>query len=119
MKWQLKRHHEHMLIATLVGLVIVGAAGVAVTPTQAAGSTIETTARVSGVAWWDTLDVRKWPAFYSRRVGALSPETSVSVERCIPVQQAADWCKVENGTISGWVNSRFLKLSASKTYGDL
>ncbi len=98
-------------VATLAGLVIASAALIAVTPVQAAGYPVDATAKVSGVAWWDVLNVRKWPAPYSQQVGALEPGVWVWVERCILVETGSDWCLVENGHAAGWVNSRYLTLA--------
>ena len=88
---EMTRQHEKLLIAALAGLMIVCAAAFAVTPTLAAGYPVDMTARVSGVDYWDVLNVRKWPAHYSQKTGALEPETYVWVERCIIVENASDW----------------------------
>ena len=66
-------------------------------------------ARVTGVAKWDVLNVRKWPASYSQKTGELAPKVHVWVERCIIAPTGgSDWCLVERGPQRGWVNSRFL-----------
>jgi uncharacterized protein YraI len=116
---EMTRQHEKLLIATLAGLMIVFAAAFAVTPTLAAGYSVDMTARVSGVAEWDVLNVRKWPAHYSQQVGALDPDTYVWVERCIILDNASDWCRVERGETSGWVNSRYLMPIDPYSMGDL
>lgn len=104
----MKRNHEKLLVATLAGLIIAGAAAIAVTPALAAGYTVEGPALVTGVAGWDVLNVRLWPASYSLQTGELAPQTSVWVERCITVANSSDWCLVEQGEQHGWVNSSFL-----------
>ena len=67
---------------------------------------------MTGVKKWDVLNIRKWPASYSQKTGALKPKVHVWVERCIINEDGgSDWCLVERGEQKGWVNSRFLKLS--------
>jgi uncharacterized protein YraI len=106
----MKRHHEGLLIATLAGLVIAGAAAFVVQPAMAEGYDMGVNAQVSGVADWDVLNVRRWPASYSRQVGELDPGEWVYVERCIMADVGADWCLIDSGDQYGWVNSRFLTL---------
>ena len=108
----MKTHHEKLLIAALAGLVIASAATFAIQPAVAAGYHVEGPARVVGVKAWDKLNIRKWPAPYSKKIGALSPHTHVWVERCIENEDGgSDWCLVERGHQKGWVNSRFLELA--------
>lgn len=114
----MNRNQEKLLIATLAGLVIAAAAAFAVTPSFAAGYTVDLTARVSGVASWDVLNVRKWPASYSQKTGALEPEAVVWVERCIIIENASDWCRIERGELGGWVNSKYLTAIAPEDMGD-
>lgn len=104
----MKKNHEQLLIATLCGMVIAAAAGFAVQPAMAAGYNVDQLAQVSGVARWDELNVRKWPAAYSRKVGAFEPGSHVWVERCIEAKAGADWCLVDANDTRGWVNSRYL-----------
>lgn len=105
----MNRTQEKLLVATLAGLIIAGAAAFAVQPALAAGYNVEGPARITGVKHWDTLNVRKWPASYSQQVGELKPRTSVWVERCIIAPQGgSDWCLVEQRHTRGWVNARFL-----------
>lgn len=99
---------EKVLVATLCGAIIAAAAGFAAQPAMAAGYQVETTASVTGVDRWDTLNVRRWPASYSRKVGELNPGVRVWVERCIEVERSADWCLIERNGLEGWVNSRYL-----------
>jgi len=107
----MKPHHEKLLVATLAGMIIVSAAAFAITPASAAGYSVDQKARVTGLAWGDQLNIRKWPAWYSKKTGALQPQAWVWVERCVKVERAADWCKVERGEQQGWVNAGYLTLS--------
>ena len=108
----MQKHHEKLLVATLAGLVIASVAAFAIQPAMAAGYDVESPAHVTGVKHWDVLNVRKWPASYSQKVGELEPKTSVWVERCIIAPQGgADWCLVEVEDTRGWVNSKFLTLA--------
>ena len=107
----MKKHHESLLVATLAGLVIVSAAAFAVTPAHAEGYSVDTKAQVTSVEWWDHLNVRLWPAHYSQKTGELAPNSWVWVERCIVKEGASDWCKIEVGEQSGWVNSSYLTFS--------
>jgi uncharacterized protein YraI len=108
----MNKSHEKLLVAALAGLVIAGAAAFAVSPAIAAGYTVDAPAQVTGVKKWDVLNMRKWPAPYSQKIGALKPKVHVWVERCIINEDGgSDWCLVERGEQKGWVNSRFLKLT--------
>lgn len=105
----MNRHQERLLVATLAGLIIAGAATFAIQPALAAGYDVDGPAQITGVEVWDVLNVRKWPASYSVQVGALEPQTSVWVERCIIAPQGgSDWCLVEQQDTRGWVNARYL-----------
>lgn len=107
----MNKNHEKLLVAALAGLVIASAAAFAIQPAMAAGYDVEAPARVSGVKKWDVLNVRKWPASYSKKVGELEPKSSVWVERCIVAPEGgADWCLIEIQDTKGWANSKFLKL---------
>ncbi len=109
----MKRHHETILVAALAGVIVVGAAAFAVQPAMAAGYTVDERARVTGVADWDVLNVRRWPAAHSRKVGEFEPNTYVWIDRCIINEMGgSDWCLVERGPQRGWVNSRYLSLAA-------
>ncbi|MCW5720211.1 MAG: SH3 domain-containing protein [Devosia sp.] len=104
----MNKAQEKVLVAGLCGLVIAAAAAFAVQPAMAAGYSVDQPAQVSNVARWDKLNVRKWPASYSQKIGAFAPGTHVWVERCIEMDQGADWCRVERGNLQGWVNARYL-----------
>lgn len=105
----MQKSHEKLLVAALAGLVIASAAAFAVQPALAAGYYVDGPAKVTGVKHWDVLNVRKWPASYSRKTGELEPRVHVWVERCIIAEdEGSDWCLVERGPQKGWVNSRFL-----------
>jgi hypothetical protein len=105
-----KKSHEKLLIAALAGLIITAAAALAVQPALAAGYAVESPALISGVADWDVLNVRLWPASHSQKTGELSPDTTVWVERCISFSATSDWCLVEQGDQHGWVNSSYLEV---------
>ena len=108
----MNKTHEKLLVAALAGLVIAGAAAFAVQPAFAEGYDVDQPAQVTGVKKWDVLNMRKWPASYSQKVGALKPKVHVWVERCIVSETGgADWCLVERGNQHGWVNSKFLTLT--------
>jgi len=108
----MNRNQEKLLIATLAGLIIASAAAFAVQPALAAGYQVEGPAKITGVKKWDVLNVRLWPASYSKKVGELKPKTSVWVERCIVAPQGgSDWCLVEQQNLQGWVNAKFLTLA--------
>jgi len=104
----MNKQQEKVLVATLCGLVITAAGAFAVQPAMAAGYPVDQLAQVTGVAHWDQLNVRKWPASYSRQVGAFTPGSHVWVERCIEAETGADWCLVGAQNTTGWVNSRYL-----------
>lgn len=104
----MNKHQEKVLVASLCGLVVVAAGAFAVQPAMAAGYQVDQLAQVTGVARWDSLNVRKWPASYSQKVGAFTPGSHVWVERCIKARAGADWCLVDADNTSGWVNSRYL-----------
>ncbi|MBS3849171.1 MULTISPECIES: hypothetical protein [Devosia] len=104
----MNKQQEKVLIATLCGLVIAAASAFAVQPAMAEGYAVDQLARVSGVAHWDQLNVRKWPAAHSQKTGALAPGVAVWVERCITFETGSDWCLVDRNYTQGWVNARFL-----------
>lgn len=104
----MKTELKNLIVAATAGLVIVAAASMAITPAMAEGYSVEKVGRVTGVEWWDQLNVRMWPASYSQQVGALPDGHTVWIERCIQVPNSSDWCKVERDYVSGWVNSRYL-----------
>ena len=108
----MNKNQEKLLVATLAGLIIAGAAAFAIQPAFAAGYDVESPAQIVGVKHWDVLNARKWPASYSQKVGAFEPKTSVWVERCIVSPQGgSDWCLVEQQDTRGWVNAKFLNMA--------
>ncbi|VAW21324.1 hypothetical protein MNBD_ALPHA12-1701 [hydrothermal vent metagenome] len=109
----MNRAQKNLMIAMAAGLIILSAAALAIGPAKAAGFTpqgynVAAKGKIVGVKWWDQLNVRMWPASYSRPVGTLAPATIVWVERCITVENSSDWCKVGRDRTYGWVNSRYL-----------
>lgn len=108
----MNKTQEKLLVAALAGLLICSAAVFAVRPAVAAGYDVDAPAHVTGVSHWDVLNIRKWPASFSQKTGALSPQVHVWVERCIVNEDGgSDWCLVERGAQRGWVNSRYLELA--------
>jgi len=104
----MNKQQEKVLVAALCGLVITAAGAFAVQPAMAAGYHVDQLAQVTGVADWDKLNVRKWPASYSQKIGVFAPGTHVWVERCIEAPSGSDWCLVDRQDTKGWVNSRYL-----------
>lgn len=102
---------KNLIVAACAGIIILAAAAFAITPALAAGYDIDRQGQVVGVEAWDQLNVRLWPASYSRQISALEPGAFVWIERCITVANSSDWCKVERNTTYGWVNSRYLTVS--------
>ncbi len=104
----MNKQQEKLLVATLCGLVMVAAGAFAVQPAMAAGYDVAQPARVSGVAVSDELNVRKWPAAYSQKLGGLTNGSPLWVERCIEAKTGSDWCLIASRHLRGWVNSRYL-----------
>ena len=106
----MKANLKNLIAASVAGLVILGAAAFTITPAMAAGYDVGRAGQVVNVASWDVLNVRKWPAAYSQKIGAFANGTYVYIERCIVKQYGSDWCKVGRDNTYGWVNSRYLAL---------
>lgn len=104
----MKTRLKNLVMAVMAGAIITGAAVFAVTPAMAQGYDVGMVGQVVGVEWWDHLNVRRWPASHSQKIGELAPRSQVWVERCIAVADSSDWCLVHTQPLSGWVNSRFL-----------
>ena len=75
---------------------------------SAAGYAVEDTAITDNFPAWDRLNIRKWPASYSKKVAHIKRDRIVFVERCI-IKEGADWCKIRKGWKQGWVNGRYLR----------
>ncbi|MEO9460795.1 MAG: SH3 domain-containing protein [Lentilitoribacter sp.] len=96
---------------TMIGMIaILGASAAQTTSANAQGYDAGYYAFVQDVAYWDRLNIRKWPASYSQKVSSI-PDNGwgIWVERCIIVEDASDWCKVKYADQWGWVNSRYLQ----------
>ncbi len=106
----MNKQQEKLLVATLCGLVITAAGAFAVQPAMAGGYNVDGLAQVTGVHPTDELNVRKWPAHYSQKVGGYTVGSHVWVDRCIEAERGSDWCLVDGQGLSGWVNSRYLTL---------
>jgi hypothetical protein len=76
--------HEKLLIATLAGLIITGAAAFAIQPALAINSAAAAPAMVSGANVW--------------------------VEHCMTFVDKTGWCLVQDGTSQRWVNADQLNL---------
>lgn len=94
----------------ILSITAVVSACIVSLPAQAEGYQVNENTRVVGVASWDVLNIRKWPAAHSRIVGSTKPGARVWVERCIVKRGASDWCKIAWQGEYGWVNSKFLNL---------
>lgn len=94
----------------LVAAVAVAGVAGSIQMAQAAGYYVNKSAYVQ-VNWWDHLNVRKWPAAYSQKIGSLDADSPVWVQRCVVKYNSSDWCKISDGQTSGWVNSKFLQLA--------
>lgn len=78
---------------------------------EAAGYKVFRSADVVHVAYWDRLNMRRWPASHSRVVWSIpSHARNVWVKRCKIKRYGSDWCKVMWRGRVGWVNSRFLDI---------
>jgi hypothetical protein len=86
----MKKHHEQLLVATLAGLIIAGAATFAVQPALASTND---RVRVTDVNTESQFQVaRVWPANYSKRTGGLQPMAYDHVEPEAIAAQGADRC---------------------------
>ena len=106
----MNKRQEKVLVATLCGMIITAAGAFAVQPAMAAGYQVDQLAQVTGVHSSDELNVRKWPAPYSQKIGGYEAGSHVWVDRCITPERGADWCLVGGQGLNGWVNSRYLTL---------
>ena len=78
---------------------------------QAAGYKVYRNADVVHVAYWDRLNMRRWPASHSRVVWSIPHHArNVWVKRCKIKRYGSDWCKVMWRGRVGWVNSRYLDI---------
>jgi len=80
----MKQNHEKLLIATLAGLIIAGAAAFAIQPVLAINGTTEAPAMLSGQSVW--------------------------VEHCMTFVDKTGWCLVQDGASQRWVNADQLNL---------
>jgi hypothetical protein len=76
----------------------------------AGGYYVDAQAQVTDVEDWDVLNIRKWPASYSQKVGELDNDDYVWVIRCRTFPSTSDWCLIERGDDYGWVNARYLEI---------
>ncbi|MEM7302078.1 MAG: hypothetical protein AAF468_13420 [Pseudomonadota bacterium] len=98
-------------IKTTIAVTVLSAAGLSatLTPASAAGYMMDAYGYVISVESWDQLNMRKWPAAHSQKVGAIPHYGSgFYIQRCIAKPGTSDWCKVYYQGQWGWVNKRFL-----------
>ena len=91
----------------------VALAGGVAAPALAEGYHVDRYAFVRGVDVYDGLNMRRWPAAYSQKVGTIPHHgDGFYVQRCIvrPNGSSSDWCKVNYAGRWGWVNKRYLGL---------
>ena len=103
----INKNLKQIAAAALVTIVPL----IASTGAQAEGYIANYEAYVVSVEPWDALNIRKWPAYYSQKVGEIPHDGQyVWVQRCIiqPHGSSSDWCKVNYGGDWGWVNKSFL-----------
>ncbi|MEI9885324.1 MAG: SH3 domain-containing protein [Rhizomicrobium sp.] len=62
---------------------------------------------VVGVAAKDTLNLRSSPDAKAAKTGTLAPDAS-GISVVAVDSKGADWVKIAKGTVSGWVNAKFL-----------
>lgn len=101
------------LRSAVIGLLALAAPLVAAGPAAAAGYAVDRYAFVQGVDVYDHLNIRRWPAAHSQKVGAIPHHgDGFYVQRCIvrPHGSSSDWCKVHYAGTWGWVNRRYLGL---------
>jgi hypothetical protein len=104
----MNRNHEKLLVATLAGLIIAGAAAFAIQPALASAS-----APVGGPAYITSTQpaaMTLWPTTYSFEVATAETGSAVWVERCTE-HAAAGWCLVQQGDIQGWMPASSLALA--------
>ena len=80
-------------------------------PAQAEGYHVGRSAYVISVPSYDVLNMRRWPAYYSAKVGEIPHYAGgIRVQRCVvrPHGSSSDWCKVRFHGSWGWVNSRYI-----------
>lgn len=94
----------------ILGFVAMAAVSTsAINTAQAEGYDAGYYAHVEDVAYWDVLNMRKWPAPYSQKVASI-PDNGwgIWVQRCIVKPGTSDWCKVKYAGNWGWVNKRYI-----------
>lgn len=100
-----------MKVRSMIGAALVAMSVVAPVAAKAEGYFVGQHAYVVSVAPWDVLNMRRWPAAHSQKVGVIPHHGhGIYVQRCVvrPHGASSDWCKVNFAGHWGWVNSRFL-----------
>ena len=102
-----------MTISTFASAIALAAmttigVGLVSTSASAAGYHVNSGATATGFPNWDQLNVRKWDAAYSQKIGEVYKGDPVYVIRC-KLKSGNDWCKISGGGVIGWVNGRYLR----------
>ncbi|MEM7696540.1 MAG: SH3 domain-containing protein [Pseudomonadota bacterium] len=101
-----------MVRSKVIAAIIVAVASLtAVAPASAQGYYVDSYAYVVGVDQYDVLNIRRWPAPHSQKIGAIPPYgEDIYVQRCNvrPNGQRSDWCKINYNGTWGWVSKRFI-----------
>ncbi len=95
-----------IIIAALAFAVLTP--GLVMGSPKSGGYTVDAYAKTTNFPGWDRLNIRAWPASYSRKVAKIKRYRTVYVERCI-YKAGTDWCKISKGWKRGWVNGRYLR----------
>ena len=99
--------------AVILGVLALAAPLAMTGPAAAEGYHVDRYAYVVGVDVYDHLNMRRWPAAHSQRVGIIPHHADgFYVQRCIvrPNDSSSDWCKVRYRGAWGWVNKRYLNI---------
>lgn len=89
--------------ALLGGLIVLAATGMFSPQVHASWTRAETIAQVTGVPLQRVLNVRSAPEADAERIGTISRNSFVWVDRC-----EGAWCLVERAGTKGWVSAEYL-----------
>lgn len=101
-----KQSKKLITLSTAAALALTGALAFT-NSASAAGYFVNQYATTGNFHPADTLNIRAWPAAHSRKLAQVRLGKQVFVERCI-IKNGSDWCKIQRGWKSGWVNGRFI-----------
>ena len=103
---------KNLLInALMIPVTLAATMSMAIPHANAEGYLANYEAYVISVEPWDSLNIRKWPAYYSQKIGEVPHDGQyIWVQRCIiqPNGSSSDWCKINFEGTWGWVNKSFL-----------